>query len=160
MKSSDILPFLKRRPLQVVCGVVAILFAASIYFRSGKLEENQTLLDTKSAEGEKISANIKNGAGLKEQLEGLTAATAQIESRLIQAGSLGLNLQFFYRLEAETGVKYVDLRQQSTPILGKGAKTNYIAVPFAVTVQGTFQQVFDFLGRLESGSHFFHLKSA
>lgn len=85
----------------------------------------------------------------------MVAAGRQFESRLVRAGQLANNLQFFYRLEADTGVKLLDVRQQGIPAPRPGERRGaYVPVPFAVSIQGSHAQIHDFLRRVEAGPHF------
>ena len=64
-----------------------------------------------SAEGEILMKNLVNGSGLKEHVETITEKSAELESRLVRPAELAKNLQYFYRLEGETGAKLGELRQ-------------------------------------------------
>ena len=73
----------------------------------------------------------------------------------MHVGQLAINQQYFYRLESETGVKLLDLRQNPVPAAKLGAKNGgYLGVPYNISIQGTFPQVIAFLRRLEHGRHF------
>jgi hypothetical protein len=87
----------------------------------------------------------------------MEAQRKEFEGRLMKAGQLAVNLQYFYKLEAETEVKLVDVRQNNVP---RNARTQYIGVPFAVTIQGSFAQVTNFLNRLQNGPHFCRINTA
>jgi len=120
------------------------------------------LLDQKATLGERIDANLKNGAQLADQYAALAAARKEIESRLIHADEIAKNLQFFYKLEAETGVKLVDLRQSTA---GPGAKPSksksfYRSVGYVVAVRGDYVRILDFIRRLESGQRFCRIMTA
>jgi hypothetical protein len=95
---------------------------------------------------------------LPEQLARVTAASKEANSRLVRVGQLADNLQYFYKLEAETGVKFLDLRQTTDAV--RSAKAGKIPVGFTLTVQGDYPLLFEFLRRLESGSHYCRVKSA
>ena len=75
---------------------------------------------------------------------------------------LAKNLQFFYKLEADTGTKLIDLRQNIVQPLRPGVKlkTFYIGVGYAVVVRGNYARLIDFLHRLESGQRFCRVVSA
>jgi hypothetical protein len=79
---------------------------------------------------------------------------------LIRASQLGLNQQYFYVLQRETGVKLLEFRQAGLTSNAKGPKTAFNPVQFTVAVNGTLAQVMDFLFRLESGAHYCRVNSA
>lgn len=159
MSGDDLKALVKKHPVSVICGLVSVALVAVIYFRGGEIPDSEADLAQKSAEAERHAANIKNMAQLKEQLEAMVAANKEIDARIIRAGQLGINNQYFFKLESETGTKLVDFRQAPLQPV-KGAKTVYTPVPFNVSVQGTLPQLFEFLHRLESGAHYCRVISA
>jgi hypothetical protein len=118
----------------------------------------------KTTESRRLKSNITNSAQLKEHLAALELANSKVSQRLVRAGDLATNQQYFYKIESETGVKLTDLRPGSGPIqpVGKGAvaKALYPSVPYACSVQGTYGQILDFLRKLEEGEHFQRILSA
>jgi hypothetical protein len=156
MTGEDLTSFLKANPISVACGALALTLAAGIYFRGDRVPELESLLDQKATQGERIDANLKNGVQLADQLAAINAARLQIESRLIRPDEIAKNLQFFYKLEAETGTKLIDLRQNVLPQNKPGSKGKgyYLPVGYAVSVRGDYIHLLDFLRRLESGQRF------
>jgi Tfp pilus assembly protein PilO len=152
MTADDIIPLVKKHPISVTCGVISLACAVLLYFRGDKIEEYQKLNEEKTAEAATTIANVRNAEKLVEQTAAMQATAKELDSRLIRAGQLAANLQYFYRMEADTGVKLVDVRQGG---LKPGAKgPGYIGVPYTVSVQGNFLQVLTFLGRVQKGAHF------
>lgn len=151
MTSADLIALIKKHPIGFACGALCVICAALLYLRGSKIEENQAEYSLKSAEAAKILANVRFSDKLPEQVAELQTLTKAMEARLIRPGQLAVNLQYFYKLEAETEVKLLDVRQ-SNPT--KGSKVLYVGVPYSVAVQGSFKQVATFLQRLENGPHF------
>jgi len=150
IETKDVAAAFKRRPLLFVCGGLSLALALSVYFRLGVSDE----LETKLAEREKVllrlSNNTKFSAQLDGQLEALRKANATIAEGALRPGELARNQQFFFRLEAETGVKLLDLRQLQSPPPAKGAPaTTYAAIPFSLTIKGDYAQIIQFLQRLD-----------
>jgi Tfp pilus assembly protein PilO len=149
IETKDVAAALKRRPVLFICGALVLGLAFVIYFRLGAREE----LETKLAEREKVllrlSNNTKFSAQLDGQLEGLRNANAKIAEGALRVGELARNQQVFFRLEAATGVKLLDLRQLSPASLPKGAAPTYVAIPFSLTIKGDYVQIMDFLLRLD-----------
>ena len=159
MTSEEQMAVMKKNPITVACGVLSLLLAVGIYFRSGAIPEAEAELAQKSGESEKLALNITNSAQLKEQLDDLVTANKALDAGIIRASQQGANSQFFYKLESDTGVKMVDFRQ-TTANVTKPAKGNFAPVAFTVSVQGTFQQIVQYLRHLENGAHFTRVMTA
>lgn len=159
MTNEQLIALVKKNPIPVACGALALLVAVGLYFRSGAIAEAEAELTQKSAEAEKYALNIKYAAQLKEQHEALIAANKNIDGRLTRASQQGVNTQFFYKLERETGVKLVSFAQSPTAPT-KAPKAAFTPVPFSVAVQGTLPQILDFLRQLEGGTHYCRVLTA
>lgn len=157
MTSADVTANLKKHPIGVVCALISIACGVVLYIRSGNLAASQADNEARTAEANKMINNVSNSKNLPEQAAELEGQRKELEGRLMKAGQLAVNLQYFYKLEAETEVKLVDVRQNSTP---RNAKTQYIGVPFTVTIQGSFAHVAGFLSRLQHGPHFCRINIA
>ncbi|MBI2496697.1 MAG: hypothetical protein HYV75_01790 [Opitutae bacterium] len=141
MTAADLLALLKKHPIGSACGLLCVICAGLLYLRSSKIDESRGEYEAKSAEATAILANVRNAEMLP----------AQVAEILIRASQLAVNLQYFYKLEAETEVKLLDVRQGTAP---KAGKSLYTPIPFNVSVQGSFKQVLAFLQKLENGPHF------
>jgi hypothetical protein len=160
MSTQELLATIKKNPTSFACGALSVLIIAGIYFRSDQLPQAQELLSQKTAQGEKITMNIKYAAQLKEQTDAVIAANKEIEGRVVRASQLGANTGYFYKLESETGVKMIDLRQTTPSTVAKPAKGSYLPVAFAVTVQGELNQLLEWLRQLENGAHYARVMNA
>jgi hypothetical protein len=160
MTTADLIAFVRKNPVSFGCGLLAVVLALAIYFRSSELPDAAALLDQKSTEGTRLANNVRYGAQLPEQLAALTAAGREIETHLIRGSDLANNLQYFYRLEAETGTKLIELRQNANSAAAKGAKGAFAGVSFSVSLQGEYPVILDFLRRLENGAHYCRVTSA
>jgi Tfp pilus assembly protein PilO len=160
LSSKDMAAFLKRYPIAIGCGVLSVILLAGAYIRS----DRTTGLAKQSREGEeqgkKILKEIRDGANLAEQYEALIGHTKELESRLVLSSERARNQQYFYRIESETGVKEISL-QPGARSTGpqRGSKTLYAGIGYSISVQGDYHQILDFLGRIESGQHFYRLIS-
>ena len=160
MSNEQLIALLKKNPVSVGCGLLSLLIAVAIYFRSDLVPEAAKLLEQKTAEGERLNANVTNAAQLPEQLAAITEARTEIEKRLVRASELAKNYQYFYRLEAETGAKLLSFRQNPVPAPKPGAKPGLIGVGYTLSFQGPYFTVMEFLRRLESGTHFARITQA
>lgn len=157
LQTQDILNALKRRPLLCVCGALALGLGLTLYFRLGVGDEVQARLAEREKELQRVTSNTKFSAQLDTQLQALRKANATIEAGALRAGELARNQQLFYRLEADTGVKLLDLRQLNVSTAGKGT---YVAIPFSLTIKGDYAQLLDFLQRLDRGATLSRVTSA
>lgn len=156
MTAADLIAKLKKQPIGVACGLVCLVCIGWLYYRSGELEALQLQYEAKASERAMINSNVTNSKNLPEQVAELQGLTKELDGRLVKAGQLAVNLQYFYKLEAENEVKLLDVRQNPVP---RGAKAP-VGVPYTVNVQGSYKQVMLFLQRLESGRHFCRITSA
>jgi hypothetical protein len=159
MTNAEFVDLVKRNPLRVIAGTVAVLSGVGLYLITDRIEEATTTLSQKVAEGNRLAANVKAAAQLTEQYEALTAANKAIQDRAIQASQLANNLQYFYRLETESKVELLELRQTTaTSPARPNAKPN--GVGFAVAVRGDYRTLMGWLRRVETGPHYTRIMSA
>ena len=160
MTGADLLAMIKKQPLAFGCGLVVVASAAALFLRGDAVAEAHELFRSKDDEANKTEANARNTAGLAEAAAEMQEAAKQFESRLVRAPQLANNLQIFYRLESDTGIRLVDVRQAAVQAPRPGAPRGaYVPVPFTATVQGSYAQVNDFLRHVEAGPHFMRVTS-
>ncbi|WP_414660528.1 hypothetical protein [Horticoccus sp. 23ND18S-11] len=160
MTNEEAMVLIKKNPISFGCGALSFVLAIGLYLRSEAMPDAEAALIQKTAAGERIALNIKYSAQLKEQLETLTNAGREIDKRVIRSSQLGTNTQYFYKVEADTGVKILDLRQTTPAVSTRPAKASFLPVGFAVTAQGTMTQLLQFLRELENGAHYSRILSA
>jgi hypothetical protein len=156
MSNEELGSLVRRNPLKVVCVLIALLSGVGIYFINTKIADATIVLEDKTKEGSLLAANVKSSTQLAEQVAEITSATEQIQRRMIRATELATNLQYFYRLETESGIELTDLRQSSG---SQPVKLNS-GVAFAVSVKGEFETIMGWLQRLENGPHYCRVLSA
>lgn len=162
MTGADIIAFAKKHPLGVACLVIALACGVALYFRADAISISQAEYDAKSSEAAKMIANVKNAPGLEEQVAEIQELGKELDARLVKAGQLAVNLQYFYKLEADHGVKFLDVRQTASNRTARpGApKTTFTPVPFTLSVEGNYAQLVKFLGALQNGRHLCRINSA
>jgi hypothetical protein len=156
MSNEALIALVKKNPVGVLCALLSLALFGGWYYRSGDVPDTEQVLQQKSAEAERYSANLSNASQLKEQFDLLVAANKEIDSRLLHARDSVSNIQYFYKLEKESGVKLTSDPRQA-PISSQkkdAAKGACQPLAFSVSVQGDLTQVLNFLGRLESGAHY------
>jgi Tfp pilus assembly protein PilO len=160
MTGADLIALIKKQPIGTACLAISLVCGVVWYFRSDALDETRKEYEARTQDDQRIATDIRNGTGLPQQVEAMQAAAKQLDSRLVHATQLASNLQFFYRLESETGVKLLDVRQMPLPSAKPGAaKTLYTPVPFVISLQGGYKQIMDFTSRLEKGARFCRFSS-
>ena len=153
MTGADLIVLIKKNPVGVSCCAISLLCGVVLYLGSDTVDEAKVRLEESSKQSQAMLTNIRNTSGLSlsQQTDTIQRSAKQLESRLVKAGQLATNLQYFYRLESDTGVKLTDVRQNQ---VGRSSNGFYFGVPYTVTFQGTFKQIMEFLQRIESGKHF------
>ena len=156
MSNEELMAFLRKNVISVTCVIVSILIGLAIYYRSDLLPDAEKVLAQRAQQGELLAANIEDSNQLKDQHTAILASNEAISNRMKRVGQLAENLQYFYRLESETSTKLTGNPRQVPlpPVLKNAPKTNFVAVPFALTAQGDYAQLMDLLRRLESGEHY------
>jgi hypothetical protein len=155
MTTGDLVAFLRKNTISVVCAAVSLLIGFLLYYRSDMLPDARGVLEQKQKQGELLAANIEDSGQLKEQHAALVAANEAIADRMIHIDQLAENTGYFYRLESETGTKLADPRQVPWTAGPKTApKTNFTFVAFTITATGSYPQLCDFLRKLENGEHY------
>jgi hypothetical protein len=153
---SSVTGFFRRYPLATISSGVWLVLLAIVGYRFGELGAAKELLSQKEAEGLRLEANARNAAGLDQQLELLNTRLRKLESKLIRTVDVGPNQQYFYDLEAVTGVKLSILRLAGAAKT-KGTGGVFKSVGYNVGVEGRFPQVVAFLEALERGAHHYRL---
>ncbi len=161
MTNDELFALVKKNPISVGCALLSLALGAGIYFRADELPAAMKVLTEKSDEGSRLAANLQNAKDLKEQGDALAVCEKELETRLIRGSQSQTltNYQYFYKLEAETGAKMTVISQGITAPAKNAAKTIFNGVPFTITVQGTMNQMVDYLRRLESGARYCRVMS-
>lgn len=157
MTFADLIARIKKQPIGFACLVICLLSGGWLYYRSGEIDARQEEYRAKSEQAAKFISNVGISKNLPEQVAELQALTKEMDGRLVRAGQLAVNLQYFYKLEAENEVKLLDVRQNPVP---KNTKTLYVGIPYNVNIQGPYKNVMAFLQRLEKGKHFCRINGA
>jgi hypothetical protein len=157
MSNEEVVAFLRKNVIPVVCVLVSIAIAITLYYRSDVLPDAEKVLAQKTQQGVLLAANIEDAnqpPSLKDQHAAIVASNEAITARMVKVGQLAENLQYFYQLESATGAKLTPV-QIPVPTLDKKApKTFFTPVEFTLSAQGDYAQLIDMLRRLEEGEHY------
>jgi hypothetical protein len=149
---------LRKNPVGVACFVLSLGIAVFAYLRSDAIPEAEATLLTNSSMVDRLNQNISNSTHLKDQYDLLLDSARKLEKRVAIASALADNQRYFYRIEASTGVKLIDLRQTpSDTVPPKG--TYYKPINFTVSIQGDYERDFAFLRELENGTYVARINS-
>jgi Tfp pilus assembly protein PilO len=157
MTLADLIARFKKQPIGFACALICLLSGGWLYYRSGEIDARQEEYRAKSEQAAKFISNVGISKNLSEQVAELQTLTKEMDGRLVRAGQLAVNLQYFYKLEAENEVKLLDVRQNPIP---KNTKTLYVGIPYNVNIQGPYKNVMAFVQRLEKGRHFCRINGA
>lgn len=162
MTNEEFIGLIKRNPIRVIAVSLAVLSGVGIYLINDRIDTATTTLSQKVAEGDRLAANVKYAVQLPEQYDALAAANKAVQSRAVRASQLANNLQYFYRLETESGIELIDLRQTSagTTAARPSLKGPANGVAFSVAVKGDYPAVLGWLRRVETGPHYSRVVSA
>jgi len=149
----------RKQPILCVCGLVSVILLAVIYLRFDLSSAQQAELGQKNEDLKRYRTNLANSAQLAEQVEAVVKANQLVQDRAIRPGDLAKNLQYFYHIEAETGVKYSELRPGAAAAPKGAAAGIYVPVNFTLTVTGDFPKIITFLRQLERGERFYRLNT-
>ena len=154
----------RRYPVLSGAVIICIPLAIIWFYRSDEFVEQQATVEKLQAESSLYRANIANSSQLQQQVDFLVQAKESIAKRSFRAEGLPLNLQYFYKLEADIGVKYLTLNPSGRPAapLAKPAVgvLNYVPLNYSVSVQGSFYQIINYLRCLEQGAYFCRINAA
>jgi len=152
LKSQNIVNACKRRPLLCVCIVAGLGLLLGWYLRLGLIGETEAALAERSAYLKKLKTNAIYATQIDQQIKALKDVNQTLSDAALREGELAKNQQRFLRLEAETGVKLVDLRAQPILPAPKGAAANsYVPIGFSLTISGDYKQLITFMKRLDQG---------
>lgn len=154
MTNAELFAFVRKNPIGIGCGVVALALGGAIYFRADHIPEAEAELEQKSTEAERYKNNLKNATQLQEHYDAIVAVNKAIDARIVRASQYAKNLQYFYKLESETGVKLTTDPRIAPPAAKKDPKATYLSIPVSLSVQGNYPQLLECLRRLENGTHF------
>ena len=150
---------LRKYSVLSVAVLICIPLAAVCFYRFDAIIEQQAELEKVQAVSSLYRANVVNASQLQQQVDFLVQAKAAIAKRAFRTESLPLNLQYFYKLETDVGVKYLNLNP--TGRAAAASKSGgYIPLNFSVSVQGSFHQIITYLRCLEQGAYFCRINSA
>lgn len=158
MNTDTLIGHFRQFPTIFVCGILSVVVLAGIFVRGSGLSDSRDRLEQVSAEGARMDRNIQNAVELEEQLAAIREITGEVAARIVRPAELARNLQYFYRLESESGVTIRALDQRGVPAADpddeEADDDAYVPVRYEIAVEGTYPDLLDFAYRIENGRHF------
>lgn len=147
------------REYAFITGCLIVILVAgniSVYFnlQNAELERVQARLRN---EGNVVNRTISAGPVLASDAQLVESALKEIDSNLVTEDNLAENLGYFYIFEDQTQTRISDMRQN--PANDAPPDGKYRTVPVSLSVKGSYNQVFDFLHKVETGSRLIKISS-
>ncbi len=152
-----------KKHLVVVGSLVVILVCGGLHIlHLGKAETLKAEYDRLVKKRSSILLNLKNGATFAQDIQELNKILENIDSRLFDSKELAANYNYFFQIEAQTGVKLSNLQQfnpstAATNKKGDNKNKNYSSLRYELGVTGTFSQIMNFLRHVEGGLSLFRI---
>lgn len=143
------LVFSRRYPLVVASGALILLLGAAGYFQWQSQRDRAAQLDDVRTKGEAMLLSLTNHPRITAELATVQEALDFIDKNLIAEGDLAENLGYFYQMELRSRLRLHQLNQLSSQPQPEGSP--FIAVPFSLSITGTYRQLMTLLHELETG---------
>ncbi len=131
----------------VIVLITALLVVLFVFFvhswQTKELNAGRELVSAKTAELNKARATQKNFAALKAETDKIQQLVADFEGRLPAQAEIPLLLEQFELIANQVGVS---VQLNTLALLEDERKTT---IPYAVTANGSFDQIASFINRLE-----------
>lgn len=157
MPASSFSIFVRRHMFSTTCTALCVLFAGA----SGFLWHRARVLEFRNADrtstGESMFALQASAPLLRQHLATAESAVKQIDKNLVVESELSETHEDFYRYERETGARMSELHQLNVSPAEEDAP--YRVVPYSVRLTGSFEEVAQFVRRLETGPRLLRVSS-
>lgn len=150
LETKDLIGAFRRQPIPCGCGVVVFVLLVLAYFRMGVVETRQAELEEADKVLSKLTNNITFSAQLDQHLLALREVNELFASRALKVGEVARNQQFFYELEASSGVRLTELRPLPVAPLVKGAPVTFFQpLGFTISAKGSYENLIKYLRHIE-----------
>lgn len=149
--SNSINNLYQKYPVAAICVGLSVLVLGAYGYRFTELDSReQTLADLK-IETDGLQKNVSNATELESHLKQLKDGITKLEGRSLKELALATNLQYFLRLEEQTGVKVVVTQGSESAKARAARKTTFFPISFSVAADATWPQLLGVLRALETG---------
>ncbi len=152
MNKELLLAKIKQYPLAVASVGIALVLILVIYMRSGRLPSLEAELEQMETTWDVIQNNDLRAIDMQVHLDTISAATEEIEARLLDPEEKAINYQYIFQLEPKFGVRLDNLQQKDSTDNDVG--DNFKTVNFDISASGTYKQILNLVYELQNGKFF------
>jgi Tfp pilus assembly protein PilO len=143
------LDFTRRFPVGVLSLALCLPLGVSVYLLRVALAHSTLEFENINETGVAMTEAVAGVRNIRSQAAMTRAAVQQIDAGLIDENNLAENLWYFYQIEEQTHAHISELHQLATNPARPEAI--YKVIPFSLRVAGSYEQVANYLYRLETG---------
>lgn len=158
MNTADLVEKIRRYPVPALSGLIVLICFLAYYFRMDLITDLESRHDDVLDQRGQVDLNLVAGASLADHLEQMRAHFADLKARVVQPSELAENLNYFYQIDARTGVSAIDLKQNA-PSDQPVPQNKLGPVGYSVSLNGRFAQIVSYFNEFEHGSRFYRLRS-
>lgn len=168
MKIEAILDFVRKKVILSISSVVFLVCTLVFLFHLDKKANLDSEIEQLDIRMSTILKNMKNSARLEEDLAVVEDSIEQLDARLFDSQELATNYNYFFNIEADTGVKISGLKQfdvsedevrsNKKKRMPKPTKDAYQKIRYHMMAIGEYMQLVDLMRKLEGGPSFYRLE--
>jgi hypothetical protein len=168
MKIEAILDFVRKKVILSISSVVFLVCTLVFLFHLDKKANLDAEIEQLDIRMSTILKNIKNSLRLEEDLAVVEDSIEQLDARLFDSQELATNYNYFFNIEADTGVKISGLKQfdvsedevrsNKKKRMPKPTKDAYQKIRYHMMAIGEYMQLVDLMRKLEGGPSFYRLE--
>jgi len=136
-----------------ITGLLSLFFGVIAFKTYQHIVQKKTSILNMDHAIDVMQKNALAAKGLPEDLKQAQSIGTIIDHDLIDPEKKAANIGFFYALENTTHAHIETIVQQKVTPIKTIDKINYLDVPYALTLNGQFHEVLDFLYQLQISSH-------
>ena len=169
MKIEAILDYVRKKVILSISSVVFLVCTLVFLFHLDKKANLESEIEQLDIRMSTILKNIKNSLRLEEDLAVFEDSIEQLDARLFDSQELATNYNYFFNIEADTGVKISGLKQvdvsedevrsNKKKRMPKPTKDAYQKIRYHMTAIGEYMQLVDLMRKLEGGPSFYRLEN-
>ena len=168
MKIEAILDFVRKKVILSISSVVFLVCTLVFLFHLDKKANLDSEIEQLDIRMSTILKNMKNSSRLEEDLAVVEDSIEQLDARLFDSQELATNYNYFFNIEADTGVKISGLKQvdvsedevrsNKKKRMPKPTKDAYQKIRYHMMAIGEYMQLVDLMRKLEGGPSFYRLE--
>lgn len=168
MRVEPIIDFVRKKMILSVSCVVFLACGSVYVFHLDKKADLDSEIEQLDIRMSTILKNMKNSSGLEEDLAVVEKSIEQLDARLFDSQELATNYNYFFNIEADTGVKISGLKQfevneeearsKNKRRMPKPTKNAYQKLRYHMKATGDYAQLVNLMRMLEGGPSFYRLE--